>query len=186
MNNLGETLIISEELLKLHSPLSKNVSVDKIFPYLQLAQPYYVAPVLGKALMTELQLQVESGEITDENKALIIKVAPVLSFYATYLAMRSLAYTISEKGITTEKSDNSSTISEKELGEYILSLKQMAEMHRELLIKFLCECRDSYPLWKPDDDCNCDKYDVGDGSADQELKFTVYFPKKKGNGCSCK
>ena len=42
---LGETLLISEELLKLYTPLSKNVDVDKVYPYLHLAQPYYLEPV---------------------------------------------------------------------------------------------------------------------------------------------
>ena len=51
---LGETLIISEELLKLYTPLSKNLDVDKVYPYLHLAQPYYLEPILGDALITEL------------------------------------------------------------------------------------------------------------------------------------
>ena len=130
---LGETLIISEELLKLYTPLSKNVDVDKIYPYLHLAQPYYLQPILGDALLSELQTQIETSALTEENKALIIKCAPVIGYYATYLALRSLAYSITEKGITLEQSENSRGISEKELGEFILSIKQQAEMYAELL-----------------------------------------------------
>ena len=99
---LGETLIISEELLKVYTPLSKNVDVDKVFPYIHLAQPYYLEPILGDALLTELKTQVESGEITEENKALIVKCAPVIGYWATYLAMRSLTYSVTEKGITKD------------------------------------------------------------------------------------
>ena len=64
---LGETIIISEELLKLYSPLSKNIDVDKVYPYLHLAQPYYLEPILGDALITELKTQVDSGEIAEED-----------------------------------------------------------------------------------------------------------------------
>ena len=180
---LGETLLISEELLKLYSPVSKNVSVDKIFPYLHLAQPYYIEPVLGKALLNELQTQVDTDTLTEPNKALILKIAPVLSNWATYLAMRALTYSITEKGITREQSENSSTISEKELGEYILTMKEQSEMYQELLIKFLCNCSDLYPLWRPENDCNCSKYLPTDGSTDVEKKFNVYFPNKKNGGC---
>ena len=181
---LGETLIISEELLKLYTPLSKNVDVDKVYPYLHLAQPYYLEPILGDALITELKEQVESGEISEENKALILKCAPVIGYWATYLAMRSLTYSVTEKGVTLEKSENSQPISEKELGEFILSLKQICEMHKEVLIKYLCRCSLTYKLWRPLEDCNCQKYIPKDGSADVDKSFTVYFPNKANkDGC---
>lgn len=180
---LGETLIISEELLKLYTPLSKNVDVDKVYPYLHLAQPYYLEPILGDALLSELKVQVNSGEITEENKALILKCAPVIGYWATYLAMRSLTYSVTEKGITKETSENSSSIDRTELGDYILSIKQQAEMYTELLIKYLCRCALSYPLWRPDEDCHCERWVETDGSAEADKKFTVYFPNKKHGTC---
>lgn len=181
---LGETLLISEELLKLYSPLSKNISVDKVYPYLHLAQPYFVEPIIGMALMNELQQQIDEDEITDVNKALLIKIAPVLANYATYLAMRSLTYSITEKGITRENSENSSTIDRNELGDYILNIKNLAEMHQEILIKYLCNCKDLYPLWRPENECNCSKYLPTDGESKVEKKYTVYFPKKS-SACEC-
>lgn len=180
---LGETIIISEELLKLYSPLSKNIDVDKVYPYLHLAQQYYLEDILGLSLLEELQYQVENDCLTEENKALILKCAPVLSNYACYLALRSLAYSVTEKSITLEKSENSQPISEKELGEFILSLKQICEMHKEVLIKYLCRCSLTYKLWRPLEDCNCQKYIPKDGSADVDKSFTVYFPNKKKDGC---
>ena len=181
---LGETIIISEELLKLYSPLSKNIDVDKVYPYLHLAQQYYLEDILGLSLLEELQYQVENDCLTEENKALILKCAPVLSNYACYLALRSLAYSVTEKSITLEKSENSQPISEKELGEFILSLKQICEMHKEVLIKYLCRCSLTYKLWRPLEDCNCQKYIPKDGSADVDKSFTVYFPNKANkDGC---
>ena len=180
---LGETLIISEELLKLYSPLSRNVDVDKIYPYLHLAQPFFIESILGTALLQELQHQIEEGEITEENKALILKTAPVLAYYGTYLAMRSLTYSITEKGMTKEKSENSESISERELGEYVLSIKNQAEMYADVLIKYLCRCALSYPLWRPEEDCHCEKWVETDGKAEKETKFTVFFPNKMNKGC---
>lgn len=183
---LTDLFIISEELLKLHSPISRNLDVERVIPFLTIAQPYYIEPILGTALLEELQSQVESGEITEENKALLLKIAPALANWTTYTALRSLAYSITEKGITKEHSENSESINEKELGEYILSSKNLAEMSTELLIKYLCRCSDLYPLWRPSSDCNCQKYMPEDGSAEQEMKSVIYFPKKKKtNGCGC-
>ena len=184
---LGETLIISEELLKLYSPLSKNVDVDKVFPYLHLAQQYYLEDILGISLLEELQYQVANDCLTEENKALVLKCAPVLANYATYLALRSLAYSVTEKSIVLEHSENSQPISERELGEFILSLKETCEMHKEVLIKYLCRCALTYPLWRPLEDCDCQKYVPKDGSAEMDRSFAVYFPSKNKKGCEyCK
>lgn len=188
MNNkkLGDTLLISEELLKLYSPLSKNVSVDKVYPFITLAQEYYIAPVLGDALLFELQTQIENDELTDLNKALILKIAMPLAMYSNYLALRSLTYSVTEKSVTKENSENSSSIDYKELGTFYEDLKNKAEMALDVLIKFLCRCRDNYPLWRPSNDCKCEKYLPSSGDTENDLEFTIYFPnKKKGcNGCS--
>lgn len=180
----GTILIISEDMLKLYSPISKNVSIDKVYPFIQLAQDYYLEDILGLPLLEELQYQVANESLTEENKALLLKVAPVLANYATYLALRSLAYSVTEKGVTLEKSENSQPISEHELGEMILSLKNISEMHKEVLIKYLCRCALTYPLWRANEDCHCEKYIPTDGSADVDRSFTVYFPNKANkDGC---
>ena len=175
---LGETIIISEELLKLYSPISKNVGVDRVYPFIHLAQPYYILPILGKPLMEELQHQVEENTLTDENKALILKIAMPLAMWTSYLAVRGLGYSMTQKGVTKEKSENSEPINEKEMGEYILSLKNQAEMATELLIAYLCGCKELYPLWKPAVECNCNKYEPTEGDNHRPYKNLVYFPNK--------
>lgn len=182
---LGETLIISEELLKLYSPISKNVGIDRVFPYVHLSQPYYITPILGQPLMEELQHQVEEDDLTEANKALILKVAMPLAMWTSYLAVRGLGYSFTQKGLTKEKSENSESVNEKEMGEYILSLKNQAEMATDLLIAYLCNCKDLYPLWRPQVECNCAKYDVGEGINENTFHNLIYFPKKIEKGCEC-
>lgn len=184
---LTDTVIISEELMKLHSGMSKNLPIDKVFPFCLLAQSYFIEPILGTPLLEELQAQVEDDSLTEENKALIIKIAPCLALYTEYLAMRSLAYSVTAKSITKEKSENSEPISEKELSELILDIKNRAEMSQELLIKYLCHCQELYPLWKPEKPCLCDSYEDGEGSNEREFHNLIYFPNKvRKSCCGCK
>lgn len=180
----GETLLISQELLALWSPISKNVGVDRYYPFVALAQEYYITPILGRALKEELQYQVENDTLTEENKALILKIAPCLSFYTSMLACRGLGYSFTQKGLTAENSENSRSLNEKELAEYILSLKNQSEMYQELLVKYLCQCQDLYPSWRPESDCHCSKYlEPEDGRATVERQFLIYFPKQRRDGC---
>lgn len=183
---LTDTVIISEQLMKLHSGMSKNLPIDKVFPFVILSQSYFIEPILGTPLLEELQEQVEDDNLTLENKALIIKIAPCLALYTEYLAMRSLAYSVTAKGITLEKSENSQPISEKELGELILDIKNRASMAQELLIKYLCHCKELYPKWRPQSPCLCDKYEEGEGSNERAFHDLVFFPNKvKKSCCKC-
>ena len=184
---LSETLLISEELLKLWSPISKNVGVDRIFPFVTLAQEYYIIPVIGQPLKEELQQQIADDSLSEENKALILKIAPSLAFWTSYLSIRGLAYSFTQKGISLEKSENSQPISEKELAEYELNLKNQGEMYTELLIKYLCHCSSLYPLWRPEKPCLCDKYEEGEGTNEREFHNLIYFPNKvRKSCCGCK
>lgn len=182
-NKLNTTFIINEELLKLYSNMTRNVGVDKVVPFINLAQPFYIEPILGTPLMLELQEQVESNTLTELNKGLILKIAPALSLWTDYLAARSLAYSITQKGMTKEKSENSEPINEKELAEFIHSIRENAENATELLIKYLCNCQDSYPLWRPEEDCNCSKYIPTDGSSESPVTTLIYFPSGRRDGC---
>lgn len=182
---LGETIIISEELLKLYSPISKNVGIDRVYPFIHLAQPYYILPILGKPLLEELQHQIDEDNLTEANKALILKVAMPLAMWTSYLAVRGLGYSMTQKGVTKEASENSQSLDHTEMGEYILSLKNQAEMAEEILIAYLCGCRDLYPLWKPSVECNCSKYEPTDGDNHRIYKDLVYFPNKIKNDCGC-
>lgn len=175
----NETVIISEDLLKLYSPISNNVGVEKVFPYVLLAQDFYVRPILGDALLGDLQIGVKSGQLSDNEKALVVKIAPMLANYTTYLALRSLAYSITEKGLTKENSENSSALDRTELGDMKVELKQTAEKCEELLVRYLCICRDTYTSWQPYEQCNCEKYDQKGGTTRTNKSIGIYLPKKK-------
>lgn len=180
----GETLIINEELFKLYSQVSVNYQIDRVYPFLQLAQSFYLEPILGTPLLTELQYQVEHNELTELNKALITKIAPCLSAWTDFLAARSFAYQVSAKGVTREHSENSESVNEKELGYFIHNLREIANQSQELLVKYLCRCQDSYPLFRPSNDCDCSKYlETNDGTASPDWRKLMYFPNGKRDGC---
>lgn len=184
---LSETLLIDEYNLKLWSPISKNVSVDKVFPYVSLAQEFYLSDVLGLPLKEELQQQVEEDNLTPENKALMIKIFPVLGFWTSYLALRSIAYTSSQKSLVKEHSENSEALNDKEVSEYLLQLENNAQQFTEILIRYLCHCKDLYPLWRPSKPCLCDKYEIGEGKNEKDYKSLIYFPNKvRKSCCGCK
>lgn len=183
-NTQSTTYIISEQLLKDNGNLSRNVGVDRVLPYLLLAQEYYFEPVLGTPLMTELKIQISTNTLTDANKALILKIAPALAMYTDYLAVRSMAYQINDKGVTKSSSENSEPVNEKELSYLIHQYRENADMSMELLVRYLCRCQESYPLWRPEKECDCARYlNESNGNADPDKGYLIYFPSGKRSKC---
>lgn len=180
----NEILLIDEENLKLWSPISQNVSVNKILPFVQQAQRMYILPTLGSALYNTLTDAIDTDTLTDEQKALLLEIAPPLAFYATFLGLRPLAYSITEKGITKEKSDNSESLSEKELGEWKIELKHQADDLLDDLLRYLCNCRDLYE-WQPANECDCSKFLQNEDGEKKKFDSLIYFPNKK-KSCNCK
>lgn len=183
----SDTFLINEEMLKLYSVMSRNVGIDKIVPFINLAQPMEIESILGDALSEELKLQINSDTLTELNKALLVKIAPALALWSDFYAMRSLAWTVTQKGVTKEKSENSEALNKEELAYFQESIRENAETATELLIKYLCKCQEEYPLWKPQDECICSKYNnENNGKVQKPVTSLIYFPNKPHNkGCGC-
>ena len=180
----ASTLFISEKLLRDYSNISRNTPLDKVFPFVNLAQPFFIENILGDALTTELKTEIATETLTEANKALILKIAPALALWTDFLAARSLAWQVSAKGIVREHSENSESVNEKELGYFIDSIREQAEMATTLLIKFLCRCQDQYPSFRPSSECDCKKYlEENTGDADPKKKYMMYFPNGRRSGC---
>lgn len=180
----GETLLIDEELFRLYSAVSRHTPLDRCYPFLELAQEFYLEPILGTPLMTELQIQISTDTLTDLNKGLILKIAPCLSAWTDFLAARSYAYSTTAKGVTKESSENSEPLNAEEMGFYIHNLREIANQTQEVLIKYLCRCREDYPLFRPSSECDCSKYlEENNGSADPDWRKLIYCPSGHISKC---
>lgn len=176
------TPLISESLLKQHSPITSNVDVADFVPYITIAQELYVEPILGQPLMEELKEQIENNTLTEANSSLIVRIAPVLSFYTVYQALPFHWASIVNKGVTIRESENSKGVNIKDIAQLRRWIKDDAEVFARLLVEHLCSCRTSYPLWKPANGCCNDV--IGEGSAKPRFESGIYFPSRD-KGCGC-
>lgn len=165
--------LINEELFKLHSPITGNTDLTEFIPYLSIAQELYIAPLLGESMMSELRLQISQNSLTQINGDLILKIAPALSFFAIYQGLPFHWATIVNKGITIRESENSKGIDIKDVAQLRRWIRDDAEIFTGLLTDFLCLCKDSYPLWKPDKD-----YCSSCNQKSAHFDSGFYFPKQ--------
>lgn len=169
------TALITEDLFKLHSPITGNTDLVEFIPYLAIAQELYVTPLLGESLISELKNQIEKNELTEKNSELILKIAPALAFYAIYQGLPFHWASIVNKGITIRESENSRGVNIQDIAQLRRWIKDDAEIFVNLLIRFLSDNKKDYPLWKPKNACCADQNHTANGSFDSGF----YFPDRK-------
>ena len=150
-------LLINESYLKKYSPLPKNYNMEEVMPFVHPAEIIWVEPILGSALYDKLIQEVNDNNVSPEDSTLLLNIYPYLAFAVVYHALPFLAFHISEVGITSGHSDNSQSISTGNMNYFNNHLKNMIELMKKNLKKFLDDNAEWYPEYRPTDiPCNCE------------------------------
>lgn len=148
-------MIINEKYFKEYSPIPLNFDWKEMTNYVAIAEAIWVKPLIGDDFYDELQEQVENDELTDENATLLTD-GGLWRYLAFATCLEGLAFlwtNISEVGITLGKSDNSDSVTLKDLTYVEANLRRQVEILKEQLYKFLSSHQSSFPLW---DKCECE------------------------------
>lgn len=176
-------VIISEALFREFAPIQDDTLITNFVPYIGIAQQAYLTRLLGTPLLTQLQEQVKAASvkpapvpspISQENQALLIEIAPALSWYAVYTGLPFHWAKIVNKGVTFLDSENSGAVSVDDLAQIRRWMLDVAQLLEKNLIDYLCRCG-SYPLWMPRDYCggNCE------GAQYSPFETGIYIPKRR-------
>lgn len=178
-----EIALISEELFKEYSPVREANILDEWAPAILMAQKMYIKPVLGIPLYEQLQREIKLANVTPPpvvnpispaNRALLIEIAPALSYYGVYQGLPFHWASLVNKGVTVRESENSKGVDIKDIAQMRRWIKDDAQTLRGQLISYISSCG-LYPLWRPADDCGCE---TKTGNARPTLDAGIYIPKK--------
>lgn len=173
-------MIINKQYLGKYSPLPQlgNYDYSEIMNYVPVAQEIWIRPILGDAFMDELEYQVKNNQVSEENATLFIEggLYQYLS-YATCLEGLAFIWAhFSQTGISLGKSDNSDSITLKDLTYIEGHLRRQVEFLKDALIKWLDAHSASYNLYHP---INCGGCCNKSGLNNPEPDFKIYTTKKK-------
>lgn len=178
-----EITLINEELFKENSPIKEDTVISKFVPYIRIAQKLYIERILGTPLTNELKQQIQAAslpdatgeEISPANRALILKIAPALSFYAVYQGLPFHWASIVNKGLTKRNSENSDAVNADDLAQLRRWIKDDAEELGRTLSDYLHTCKDSYPLWNDTGNCSCGR---AENRAADDLDAGIFIPNR--------
>lgn len=154
-------VLIPIEYLSEYSVLPKNFDYTDIKPFIPIAESVWIIDILGRPLYDELIDEVINNEVTDVNSTLLLKVYQLEAQCVVYEALPFIWSHLTEKGITLGKSDNSDSISAKDLSSVQNHLRAQITVLQKILKDFLEEHKDCYPLYVTIHDC-CNPHTKGE------------------------
>lgn len=171
-----QNILINEKYLKEFSPIPLNYNLKEVHNYIKMAEEIWIEPIIGYHFYQELLYQVKNNQVSEENSTLFIEALYPLLGYAVALESLPFLWThISEVGITLGKSENSDSLSLKDMTYIEGHLRRQVEVRKDYLIKFLCEHQKAYPIFNPQGICPCcNSCCDTSGLNDPNPLFTIY------------
>lgn len=148
-------MIINRKYFAEYSPIGKNYDYSEIMLYVPVATEIWLRPLIGSDLLDEIEEQVASNTVSEENAALLTegKLWQYLCYATCYEGLPFLWTNISEVGITLGKSDNSDSITLKDLTYIQQHLRNQVEVLKDSVKRYICEHSELFPLA---DVCACE------------------------------
>lgn len=143
---------VSETYIKENSPVSQNVDIKDIRPFVPMAQDLFLQPILGTNFYRYLSNVFASGTTNANEDELISYIEPAVAYKACELAMPFLNQQIKNKGNQFQSGDFSSPGTTDDTRYLKNELKNVSEFFFERLRKYLCENEDLFPQYKQDND----------------------------------
>lgn len=173
-------MIINEKFFKDYSPIPLNYNMKELKNYISVAQEIWVRPLIGSDFLDELEDQVKNNTITPENATLLTDgfLWQYLSFATCLEGLSFIWAHFSEVGITIADSDQSKSITMKDLTYVEANLRRQTEFLKESVKKFICEHSDSYPLADVCS-CGCSSCNQGKGLISPNPNYQLYRPYKR-------
>jgi len=165
---------ISLDLLKRNTTIQDNVDDDILVPFIYKAQDTKVQQALGTTFYNRLKEGVINDDLNaDETTLLIDYIQPMLIEWTFYEVMPHLNYKFTNKAISKESSEWSTSSELNEIKYLDDRVRNMAEFYTKRLNVYLCDNESLFPQYQnPDDDENLKRKDTSYFSG-------IYIPKKK-------
>ena len=150
-------MIINEKYFKEYSPIPLNYNLKELKNYISVAEKIWIRPLIGYEFFDEIEDQVKNNNVSEANATLLTE-GGLWQYLAYATCLEGLAFiwaNFSEVGISLGKSDNSESVSLRDLTYIEANIRRQVEVLKEQVKQFICQHYQYYPLADVCA-CNCD------------------------------
>lgn len=140
-------LLITQEDIFKYTSVNGNLDVDKITPFVKVAQDIEVQEVLGTQLYQKILTDIRQSTLTGNYETLLSTyIQPMLIHYAMSDFLQFHGYEISNAGIVRNNPENTQLPDKSEIDTLVKRQRSIAETYRHRLVSYLTY----YPQYFPE------------------------------------
>ena len=139
--------LIDENYLKSYTPISGNVDIAQLLPFVEVSQQTFVQHLLGTKLYREVTAAVAGGTVTAEQATLLSFVRPALAWHALSRALPFLHAQVRPKGVVEGDGEGARQTSLATVQFLRQEALANAEFLGQRVVKYLCDSRHMFPSY---------------------------------------
>lgn len=136
---------ITETYLKTNTPITANVDVTDVTPYIKTQADLRVQPILGSVFYNYLLAEYNAQTLNQDEETLVGFIQPVVAWRSAEDAIFGLTYQLKNKGLQTQFGDYSGSVSRAEVAFGMEHYAQKASFFEQRLIKYLLANKNLFP-----------------------------------------
>lgn len=149
-------MIINKELLKKFGIWPRNYDLTEVMTYVDISEKIWIVKTIGYAQYNELQQQVKDNDLTPENATLLVEaIYPYLAMAVAYESCPISWAHLSEIGWTKGHSENSESLSLKDMTYISSHIRRQLEARKDYAIQWIGDHIEYYPLIAQCINCDC-------------------------------
>ena len=135
---MAQVLFIKVQDLKKNTILDGNVDVDKLLPYIKLAQEIHIQNFLGTKLYEALETKITGDTLTGDYLTLVNNyIQPALIHFAMMDYLPFAAYQVKNAGVFKHISENAESVTKNEVDYLVNKEREFAEYYIRRMIDYL-------------------------------------------------
>jgi len=143
---MAQVLFIKVQDLKKNTILDGNVDVDKLLPYIKLAQEIHIQNFLGTKLYEALETKITGDTLTGDYLTLVNNyIQPALIHFAMMDYLPFAAYQVKNAGVFKHISENAESVTKNEVDYLVNKEREFAEYYIRRMIDYLSFNNNLFP-----------------------------------------
>jgi hypothetical protein len=138
---------ITENYLKTNTPITANVDVTDVTPYIATQSALRIQPILGTTFYNHLLAAYNAQTLTNDEITLVEFIQPVIAWRSAEDAVFGLSYQLKNKGLQTQNGDYSASVSRGEVAFGMEHYAQKASFFEQRLIRWLLANKNLFPIF---------------------------------------
>lgn len=143
-------LFIDETYLKDNSPLSGNVDIQELYPFVKTAEDIYIQEAIGTTLYNDLKTKINANDTLSaypNELTLVKKIRDAVLWYTCYDALPFIAIKIRNIGVVNQSGDSLSNADRANTSYLRQELKDKGDFYLKRVQDYLCEYESLFPAY---------------------------------------